>query len=481
MEPKRTFMDELRAALAARAGLLVWVLVIQAVILLPALLLAKGYYPTDDCLRHAAKAVDGRPWAEILVLRPGILDDPHAAWHGLLRLVHLATGLGAEGLVMVTVAFLFAFVLLGPLPWMKAPEAWLGAWVLAWIAGGGQMRLLLGRPFLVAMACLVTLMALWTRGSLGPRVRWLLTVALFCAGALLHGSWYLLVMIPAAFLLARRYREAGSLFLGWAGGCVLAAALTGHPLQFLGGQLVHLVHAVGPLASDGLVVTELSPSMGGGLLGILLLAALFLGLGDEREDLLRDPVFILALLGWLLGLKVVRFWSDWGYPCAVLWLAFRLEPRLHAVAPIRRLVLAAGICVAAVLLVTGADERRWAERTHDNSIVADRPELQGWLPGDGATLYAANMGIFYDTYYRNPHARWRYILGFEPSMMPPDDLATYQTIVRNYDNPEAWRPWLLKMGPEDRLAYFSATHPGALFPGLQWRPVGRNVWLGRRR
>jgi len=480
----RRVPDLIRDRLTPRVGQVAGALVVLVILLIPALLLARGYFPTDDCLRHAAKAVDGRPWAEILVLRPGILEDPHTTWHGLLRCVHLATDCGVEGLILLTVAGLFALVLLAPLPWLRAPEAWLGAWVFAWISGGGQMRLLLGRPFLVAMGCLVFLMTLWTRDhARGPARRWWLTLALFCAAALFHGSWYLLALIPLAFLLAQRWREARGLLLAWICGSLLAGVLTGHPIAFLGGQLLHMRHAMAPLATAGPMVTEFAPSMGSGAMGMLLLGFLCFKLGGEREGtLLGDPIFLLALVGWLLGLQVQRFWVDWGLPCAVLWLAFELEPRVlrfGSRAPVGRLVLAAGTCLAALLLVTTADDRRWSERTHENSIVTDRPELRGWLPGDGGILYAAHMAIFYDTFYRNPHAPWRYILGFEPAMMPDEDRATFQKVVTEYDNPAAFRPWLAKMRPVDRLAYFSGPSPRALFPGLQWYPVGRNIWLGR--
>ena len=486
MNALRRLADQTRATLTARADLLIVALVVQAIILLPVLLLARGYFPTDDCLRHAAKAVDGRPWAEILVLRPGFMADPHAAWHGLLRAVHLATGWEADGLVMLTVAFLSILVLLAPLPWLKAPEAWLSAWVFAWISVSGQARLLLGRPLLVAMAALITILALWTRGDGSrPVLRWWVTLGLFGMAALFHGSWYLLALIPFAFILGRRWKEARSLLLAWCCGCLLAAILTGHPVDFLGGQLLHMRHALAPLGTTGPMASEFLPSQGSGVLGWLLLGALFFNLGGDREDrLLKDPVFLLALVGWLLGLQVVRFWSDWGMPCTVLWLAFELEPRLLRMgrrAPLARLGLAAGVALAALLVVTNKDDRVWAERTHENSIVLDRPDLQGWLPGEGGILYAANMAIFYDTYYRNPHARWRYILGFEPALMPADDLATFQRIVAgNYDNPAAFAPWLAKMRPIDRLAYFSSGSPQGLFPGLRWHLVGRDVWLGRK-
>jgi hypothetical protein len=475
----------IRETFEQRAELLVWVLVLLAAILIPVTLLAQGFYPTDDCLRHAAKAVDGRPWSEIVVLRPGILIDPHGPWHALLRAVHLATGWGPEPLMVLSVASLFIAVLLAPLPWLRAPEAWLCSWVAAWTIGGGMTRRVeYGRPFLVAMAVLMALMALWTRGrESSPARRLSLSFALFACAALLHGSWYLLALVPIAFLLAARWRDAGALALCWAGGCLLAATLTGHPLGFLGGQLSHLSHAVAPIGTGDIIVTELYPSYGAGVVGALLLGLLMAGLNREREEpVMRDPLFLLTLFCWLLGLKIQRFWLDWGCPALVLWLAFQLEPgflRLGRTSPLRRLALTAGIGVAGWLLITTADDRGWAKRTHDNSIVEDRADLQGWLPEPGGILYSVNMGVFYDTYYRNPHARWRYMTGFEPTMMPDEDLNIYKQVTSRYDDPAAWQPWIQKMRPGDRLVYSMTSTPKALFPNMQWHLVGRNIWLGR--
>ena len=57
-------------------------------------ILALGYLPYDDALRHAAKAVSGRPWSEILLLRPGFDLDSNPGWHAFLA---RCTGYSASG------------------------------------------------------------------------------------------------------------------------------------------------------------------------------------------------------------------------------------------------------------------------------------------------------------------------------------------------------------------------------------------------
>jgi len=56
--------------------------------------LALGYLPYDDALRHAAKAVSGRPWSEILLLRPGFELDSNP---GGTRSSARCTGCSASG------------------------------------------------------------------------------------------------------------------------------------------------------------------------------------------------------------------------------------------------------------------------------------------------------------------------------------------------------------------------------------------------
>lgn len=483
MDTQTPTQTEPSAAPVEKGAALVWLPILLAIVLIPVLILAQGYLPPDDCLRHAAKAVDGRPWSEILVLRPGLIADPHAAWHGLLRGVHLLTGMGPEGLVCLTVAGLFILVMAAPLPWLKAPEAWLGAWVLLWVAGGSQIRPLLGRPFLVAMAALLALMALWTRSGPAGKARNAASVALFGAAALLHGSWYLPAMIPVAFLVAGRRKDGATLAVCFALGCLLAACATGHPLAFLGGQLAHLGHAVAPSGDAALVVPELGPSHGAGLVGVLLLGTLLLHLRKGEDRPFKDPLFLLALGGWLLGLALKRFWIDWGYPCAALWLAFQMEPwflDLGRRAPLRRLALAVGIGAAAVVLLRTGDEERAADPSRDFSFVDRRPDMAPWLPGDGGILYAPDMALFFDLYYQTPGAHWRYMVGYEPTMMPPEDLAVFQNLLRDPQNPANYAPWVAKMRPEDRLMLLANRSPSFLLPGLEWRWAERNLWIGRK-
>ena len=61
--------------------LLAWVIGISVVVLIPLKIISYGYLPIDDASRHAAYAVSGKPWQEILVVGPSFGMDHLWGWH----------------------------------------------------------------------------------------------------------------------------------------------------------------------------------------------------------------------------------------------------------------------------------------------------------------------------------------------------------------------------------------------------------------
>jgi len=58
---------------------------------------------------------------------------------------------------------------------------------------------------------------------------------------------------------------------------------------------------------------------------------------------------MMAVVGWLLGLKMYRFWDDWGLPATTLWLALELQKQFENYLPFdsgRRLLLSTGLGLA---------------------------------------------------------------------------------------------------------------------------------------
>src|SRR6185437_9685867 len=86
--------------------LLVWIVTILTTLLIPLKIISLGYLPIDDALRHAAKAVSGKPWTEILVVGKSFLIDHNFGWHLLLRKIYLWFHCTTEGLVIFEVTAL---------------------------------------------------------------------------------------------------------------------------------------------------------------------------------------------------------------------------------------------------------------------------------------------------------------------------------------------------------------------------------------
>ena len=111
--------------IARYVPLLCWAVAIFALALVPAKILGRGYLPPDDALRHAAKAVSGKPWQEILVMRSDFTMDAHPGWHAILGLIYRWQHCSTETLVVVAVAGLMLLVSAAVLLWLRRPEAWL--------------------------------------------------------------------------------------------------------------------------------------------------------------------------------------------------------------------------------------------------------------------------------------------------------------------------------------------------------------------
>ena len=465
--------------------LLARVLALAVVLVIPFRVLGTGFLPPDDALRHAAKAVSGRPWSEVLVLRGDVVVDPHPGWHALLGLAHRVTGAGAHALVLTAVVSLFFVLNAIPLVSLRRPEAWLMSWLgLCVLDPSALLRFMLGRPFLASVAALITLGLLWRRMT-GPRLD--LRGAALCSlavalAAWTHPSWYLFALFLAAVLAAGERRAALRLAGCVAVGVLVAAALSGQPVAFLWESARHPFLVVGQM--DGrTLVNELKPNstppfMVLGLLGILAWRALR---GGWRDDTLRDPLLILAAGGWVLGYVSLRFWSDWGLPAGLVWAALEIESWLEQRRPAgdwRRLATAAVVGGAVLLASTSDVMGRWSVRVDRSYLPLLQPDVAEWLPEPGGILYSPDVILFHQLFYQRPDAGWRYMVGFEPGLLPPGDLAVYRDFMKR-GTVEALRPWVDRMQPRDRLVLELSGGASPGMPELEWRHVAGQLWSGR--
>jgi len=466
--------------------LAVWAIVILVILFIPLKIIEYGYLPGDDALRHAAKAVSGKPWSEILVLNDVYKIDHEFGWNLLLEKIHLWTNWNAESLVIFSVVTLFICAGWSALPWLKWPEAWLVTLLLAMLVSDVPQRFLIGRPFVLTAAALMAILFLWQRHGAAPPKGWmlLLAAALFALCTFVHGVWYLWVLLLAAFFFAGEFRWCFSLGFCWAVGVFTGSALTGHPFEYPLQALKLALLAVGAHATTRTMAAELQP-FGGDILALAILGGLLVLRQLAKLNAVpfaKTPAFWLVCFSWVLGFKVGRFWDDWGWPSLMVLITCDVQLLLQsrfAADSFKRLGLALGLAVATFLAVTSDAGSRWTYTLTQQYLTTDNPDLNGWMPEKGGIFYSADMTLFYQTFFKNPHGDWRYMLGFEPTWMPKEDFDVYHKVLWNFGDSKAYEPWVKKMNPADRLVIRGSRGGPPGIPQLEWNYGVSGIWVGR--
>ena len=467
-----------------------WVIVILLLLVIPLKVISYGYLPGDDALRHAAKAVSGKPWQDILVLGPSFHFDPNWGWHWFLRRFHLWENWDAGALVVFSVVMLFLIGNGAAVACLKRPEAWLAAFIIVSQMQVSDLtqRFLLGRPFVLTVAATMVILLVWQRhGSAPPKWRTIVWMtSLIAVAVFLHGVWYLWALPIAAFFLAQQFRWCFLLAASWILGTLLGSALTGHPVESILQAVQVALRAIRMHQTQLTLVSELRPS-GGDIFSLLLLGGLIVLRQQAKLDappLIRHPAFWLAALGWVLGCETNRFWEDWGLPALAVLFAGDLQlffESRFAVDSFQRLALVCGLALTMYASTTNDFNSRWTNHLAWRYIEPDpkNPGFDAWLPEKGGILYSADMTIFYQTFFKNPNADWRYILGFESTFMPDEDFEVYHNILWNFGDAKAYKPWVDKMRPEDRLVIRGGSANVPPIPQLEWNHDIGDIWIGR--
>jgi hypothetical protein len=465
--------------------LAIWIIVVSAIIFIPLKIYSYGFMPMDDALRHAAKTISGKSWQQILVMRDDFPIDPSPGCQKILEWLHDLRGGDAESLVIFSYVSLMMLVTLCGVLWFRRPEAWLAALCMAAVfIPACTTRFARGRPYVLTDAVVITILFLWSLPAKN-RQPWafIFTPLLVAASAWIHGSWYMLVMPGLAILFAGWWREALAYGVCWIGGSILGCALTGHPIGFLVQSVRHMFGVFGDFVITRQLEPELHPSDGSVqavlAIGVLILWRAVSGRWNPR--VVANPVFAMLVIGWVLGLKMQRFWWDYGTPAFIIWVAMEFQEHLEGKLEfdsLKRLFVTAFIAAAAYLGFTSDFESRWTENQNTDFLTQDNPALAGWLPDPGGIIYNSDMAVFFDTFYKNPTADWKYILGFESGWMKPEDLAVLRKYQLDYDANSLER-WVKKMRPQDRMIIRA---PGSIrpnLPELQWNYAATELWIGR--
>lgn len=468
-----------------------YVLILVSCIFLAVILLISfkvvsyGFIPSDDAMRHVAKAISGKDWVDILVLRPEITMDSHVGWHKLLEFIHKTTGLDKDGLIVFSVMFLFFLFCVSPIFFLKRPEAWLITFLIIVIANFALIfRIFLGRPFIFTMVVVVVLGYLWPHFKKKP-IHWpsaIILTILIALATWIHCLWYMFALPVLCFFLVREWRAGFVVSVCSLVGVIIGMIMTGHPLHFFLQTVGHFFHSLGDHTFARQLVPEFRPFNGDVLVVMAVLGMLaWRALRNAWYiKVIYTPIFILAIVSWALGFVVERVWLDWGIPALCVWMALEFEDYLKSSMDslsMKRVWITLAVACVLFLSVTSDYNSRWTSSKFVQYLSSEKPEHKNWLPGKGGILYSNSMYVFYQTFYANPRADWRYMLGFEPTMMPPEDLAIFRNIQLHYYSAKAYEPWVKKMRPEDRLILTGIGRPS--IKELEWNLTVSNTWVGR--
>jgi len=460
---------------------------VLAALFIPLKIISYGYIPVDDSMRHVAKAISGLDWDKILVMREDIKMDSHPGWHAILTALYRATNCSADDLMIFSIVSLFLVFSLMPLFFLERPESWILVLLSVSIASFEFIyRLSLGRPYIFTMSTVLIFCFLWPSFR-SKKINWpsviLMTISI-AVSIWVHGLWYMFAL-PIACLFAAREWRSGLTFTACAvSGIIIGASFTGHPIIYLGQILDHSINSFNGHTITRMLVGEFQPSDGTPLMVTAVLA--MLGWRALRSSwsikTIDNPVFFLGVAGWISGLVVWRSWLDWGMPAICAWMALEFQDFFKKTMDRyswRRIVVLSFSSLALFLLVTSDLGGRWTNNLTNCYISSEDPDIAGWLPEAGGIVYTKDMTIFYQMFYKNPRAHWRYVLGFEPTWMKPDDLAIFRNIIWNHDAFRSFEGWVHKMRPQDRLIVRYSPEKAPAISGLQWRYAATNTWIGK--
>ena len=233
-----------------------------------------------------------------------------------------------------------------------------------------------------------------------------------------------------------------------------------------------------------MLVSEFLPQHGNFYVALIIAAIISIRIYRKQwsRAVIDNPVFWNIISGLLLGFLVGRFWSDWGLVAAFVWIAWELNRVSEEILPFnsrKRFITVTLLSACFFIIITSDIRSRWSFGIPRYPLQYDKAtaEEKAWFPDSGGIMYNDNMLLFYQTFFYNPHAPWKYVLGFEPVLMRPDDLAIYRNIQRSNNAADSYNPWIKKMTAKDRMVFCTNKTPA--IDALEWKCINRNTWLGR--
>jgi hypothetical protein len=480
-------------SLVQERGKLIYVILIFIYSCIGAMMLiSQGYTPSDDALRHSGKVIAGKSWQQILLFDNPNLGDVHHGWHSFLTLINnnfLHSDV-PEPIMLFSIAFLFIYAVFLPSLFVKRKDIYIIVMgIFSLVSFSLFMRELIARPLVVSMANLTILLLTWQqlKKDKTPNRWYILYFTLYLFGIYLHPSWYLNAIPFLAFMLAGEIKVAVKFACIIALATLSAAVLSGDFVNFFYQQYYIITTITSSYYDTTQLVGELQPR----IINFTLISSVFFLLlvkhlaGFDFKKSINRPSFIIVILCALLIEKATRFWVDIGQVALFVWFIKELTELLEDEIdkkPFKSFVwiIFAFIFSFSTLVINFNGRWTSGRKKAFPSIATSKPELKEWFPGKGGIVYSSSMGVFYEMFYADPKANWRYILGYESAFMPKDDLNTLRDIQWEGGHHLLYKPWIEKMKPEDRLVIYSnPAHFKSEFKQLEWKFIKRGFWFGR--
>ncbi len=473
--------------------LLIFSLILLVIIVFPLVILSWGFAPLDDALRHVAYTLSEKQWADILILRDQFPEklDTHPGWHSILKLVNNSTNIGKDGLLQFSVISLWLFLAIPALFYIKKPEIFIGCLgFLAFIDFDSFYRLFIGRPYIFTISAAFSIYYIWETFNFEDNSKLkkspflillfsLTTLAVWC-----HSGWYLFILPITGLLMTRKYQSAVHISAVIISGIFTGALLTGQPLQYLYNQVYHVFISLGSGQNFHDPVVEFRPTGFSWDIFILISLPIFFKFSKLKNLFqLNHPAFFVMILCWLLGFYVGRFWYDWGFPALLYWYSYNIcsvyAKKINDNSPYR---IVTAIILITIFLTIGLSKKNdhWSDNpiAFQSILNNDLKQDPAWLPKASGTVYSNSMGAFYNLFYLYPKADWKYLVGFEPGMMPEQLYQTYLDY-RKHRTYESLLPWTDTMSSNDRLVVLADQKYKPTLTNLEWKFFRPFYWFGR--
>lgn len=460
-------MNKILIFLKKEEALLSLIIISLILLFIPLKIIQYGWLPGDDAKRHAAFSTIDKNWSDIVVIKDNYASDHNPGWHAILKFFHKKLLVNKDNLLKLSVIGLFLLINFCGIIASPAPIAWVLAFLFTLLCDGGVLsRFLLGRPYIVFGAFMFLLFKLWNNYEASNKyddekqsyLRFIYTVILITLCTWIHGSWYLFLLLPFAFLLAGKIKDSLYLILAIFIGTIIGALLTGDFEGFIRFHVLATFNIFSEKTYNWLLVSELYSGMQNNYCLVFIAVLIAFGMYKKQitiKDLFKDPAFLYMLLCWLLSILVLRFWVDCGRIALLYWASYRIYEIIKNSENLKearvRYCLFIFIILTFTFMTTNDCYGRYSKAVFNQPIDFSEERLAGWAPEPGGIIYSDSMGVFYEHFFAYPDAPWKYILGFEPALMPDEDRKILRKIGYNFRMPDEFIPWVKKMTKADRL------------------------------